>query len=507
MKTKISITVMLFLFVHITAQDSLYLITMMVGEKSGDEFADVKKIGDVNGDGFDDVLVEASAEYANLYYGSSIFNTIADLRFTGDSFGSAGDVNGDGFQDILMMRHINGTQRKVCLFLGSSTMDTIPDFEFTGTISTETLGSAMNGVGDVNGDGFNDFIISSAYNWDDGKGRLYLFLGGHTLTTNPYFTFISDTIGDNFGGAVCGADFNEDGFNDIIVGATNWPNLQGSGRVVIYFGGTDIDNKKDIVLYEIDQDFGFDIHNAGDLDNNGIDDIIIGSGTAVYIYSRAVLTNIIRTVPNWGVGGNAMIGSGGDINNDSFNDFLIGNTNYINDNDVMVGLVRGYYGGTVLDTLFDFSMEGEIKWERFSYFLTIIGDINGDGYDEVAVGAPGYPDYQNPLGKVYVYSYKQPDGIDDPEYFNQKIQYSLYQNYPNPFNAVTSISYYLAMKSDVKLSIFDLLGQEVVVLIDQEQRLGKYDVIFKGESLNSGVYLYRLFSDEFTISKKMLLLK
>ncbi len=85
--------------------------------------------------------------------------------------------------------------------------------------------------------------------------------------------------------------------------------------------------------------------------------------------------------------------------------------------------------------------------------------------------------------------------------------FELYQNYPNPFNASTIIKYYLPESSQVNLTIVDLLGQEVQSLVDGWQTPGVHQVTFNAEGLNSGVYFYQLHAGDFTITRKMILLK
>ena len=87
------------------------------------------------------------------------------------------------------------------------------------------------------------------------------------------------------------------------------------------------------------------------------------------------------------------------------------------------------------------------------------------------------------------------------------VSFSLKQNYPNPFNPTTKIEYSIPVKSNVKLIIFDLLGREVVTLVDGEESPGNHSIIFDGSKLSSGVYIYSLFSAKQILSKKMILLK
>lgn len=86
-------------------------------------------------------------------------------------------------------------------------------------------------------------------------------------------------------------------------------------------------------------------------------------------------------------------------------------------------------------------------------------------------------------------------------------EFSLSQNYPNPFNPVTKISYRIPETALVKLKVFNLLGKEVLVLVDEERPAGKYEVSFNGENLASGVYFYTLQANLFSTYKKMILLR
>jgi hypothetical protein len=91
-------------------------------------------------------------------------------------------------------------------------------------------------------------------------------------------------------------------------------------------------------------------------------------------------------------------------------------------------------------------------------------------------------------------------------------KYILFQNYPNPFNPVTKIKFDLKkefriQESEVKLVIFDILGQEIKVLVNERLQPGTYEVTFYGESLNSGIYFYQLKAGDYIKTKKMLLIK
>ena len=95
--------------------------------------------------------------------------------------------------------------------------------------------------------------------------------------------------------------------------------------------------------------------------------------------------------------------------------------------------------------------------------------------------------------------------VDDKE--NMVSNYKLFQNYPNPFNPSTVISFQLPVTSNVTLKVYDILGREVVILVNEEKLAGSYEVQFEGTGLTSGIYFYQLKTGNYSETKKMILLK
>jgi len=117
------------------------------------------------------------------------------------------------------------------------------------------------------------------------------------------------------------------------------------------------------------------------------------------------------------------------------------------------------------------------------------------------------------VSKVY-YRLKQIDLNGEFEYSNEieveinlPIKFQLNQNYPNPFNPRTIIKFQVPVKTNVTLKIFDLLGREVTTLIDETKNAGFYEAIFDGSKLASGVYLYSIQTENYTNTKKLILIK
>ena len=101
------------------------------------------------------------------------------------------------------------------------------------------------------------------------------------------------------------------------------------------------------------------------------------------------------------------------------------------------------------------------------------------------------------------FSYSQEVNVD----VTTPIEYSLEQNYPNPFNPNTTIKYSIPEDGFVKLSVYNLLGEEVITLVNNIQKAGRYEVVLDASKFASGVYYYRMESKNFTSIKKMMLIK
>jgi hypothetical protein len=142
-----------------------------------------------------------------------------------------------------------------------------------------------------------------------------------------------------------------------------------------------------------------------------------------------------------------------------------------------------------------------------------IGFVAGNG-TSASINDYSFVD-KNPVGETIHYRLKQIDNNGDFKY-SKEIEvtadlipnnYSLSQNYPNPFNPSTTINYSIAKASKVVIKIYDLLGKEVITLVDENKQSGSYSVIFNAHNIPSGIYVYELRTDGFVSRNKMVLLK
>lgn len=106
-----------------------------------------------------------------------------------------------------------------------------------------------------------------------------------------------------------------------------------------------------------------------------------------------------------------------------------------------------------------------------------------------------------------IFSTKYVTSIDDEDFGTEINNYNISQNYPNPFNPSTSINYSIPATTKIKIAVFDILGREIAVLVNEEKSAGNHTVNFNGSNLSSGIYFYQLRAGNFSETKKMILLK
>jgi hypothetical protein len=233
----------------------------------------VSGAGDINGDGYADVIVGAlyadaggtDRGQAYIYYGGSSMDNTADVTISGaadnDRLGGAvsgaGDVNGDGYADVIVgaWGAAGGTNRgQAYIYYGGSSMDNIADVTFSGAADNDYFGTSVSGAGDVNGDGYADVIVGALYADVGGinRGQAYIYYGGASMNPTPTadVTISGAADNDNLGISVSGAGgVNGDGYADVIVGAYS-ADAGGTdrGQAYIYYGGASMDNTADVTI-------------------------------------------------------------------------------------------------------------------------------------------------------------------------------------------------------------------------------------------------------------------
>jgi len=406
------------------------------------QYGNYPRFGDVNGDGYEDLLVAGASRYNNsqgrlyLYYGGKHMEDRPDKIFTGEKVGDffgedayLADLNGDGYADVITGApgHSN-LQGRVYFFYGAPDIDENPDLILDGEAGAQGAFGISVTAGDVNRDGYDDLVVDAS-SFHNKTGRVYLYYGGDPMDTTVDLIFDGENENDRFGRDINNpkmvGDVNGDGYGDLLIATRTWnywEEVNGQGRAYLYYGGpgTSMDSTPDKIFTGENRrdDFGV----AGclfDIDNDGFADVVIGARSyhdrqgRVYLYwGGEDMDTIADKIYDGEADTKGSFGDGldaGYVNNDDYGDIVVAAPYY--DRKPWAGRAYLFYGDTkaaidtTCDKTFTLPTDANNKPQHVA-----LGDLSNDHYPELAIG--GYA-YNNGQGRVWTYHNNPPGSTDE----------------------------------------------------------------------------------------------
>lgn len=473
--------------------------------------------GDYDNDGKLDLFVSVSFNENNMLFhneGNGNFTKVTSGTIVNDGGESRAaawaDYDRDGWLDLFVC---NQNDQNNFLYHNNG----------NGTFTKVTSGSIVNdggwsrgcSWGDYDNDGWPDLFVVNYQGQND-----FMYHNNHNGTFTRVYN--GPHIADGLWGSGCSwGDYDNDGKLDLFVTNAN------QGCTLFHNDGGSFSTFPSAPSN--DGGYGF-CASWCDYDNDGwLDLVVCNLGSNNFLYKNINGTFFVK-ITNEIVGndlGNSIGNSWGDYNNDGKMDLFISNTysgskNFLYKNNVSTGnyIICKLRGGctsnkaaigariVVKDGNFYAMREvtagfgvgsQDMLWQHFG-----LGNIAN--IDSIIVYWPS-----NRIQRLANIQANQTILIDECaigiENNHIPVKYELKQNYPNPFNPTTTIEYSLLKSSNVRLTVFDINGKVIKVLVNKKQNAGAYEVNFDGADLASGLYIYKFETGEFNSVKKMILLK
>jgi hypothetical protein len=354
---------------------------LFVGARSAAVDTSWGTVADFNGDGYADLLATAvNSGTASIYFGgaSGLGTTPTTLtgptgsRAFGISAASAGDLNGDGYADLV----VGSTGGTLYIYLGGATGLSPTPTTLTGP-TDGSIGISEASAGDLNGDGYGDLVVAPS--GLDPSATAYVYFGSATGLSSTPMTLTGPAGGSSYSVAGAG-DVNGDGYADVIVGAA-------SDTSYVYLGGANGPSPTPATTLTGPSGtfFGFAVAGAGDVNGDGFADVVVGTEVAniAYLYLGSATglgaTPITLAPPSGSSNFGVSVAGAGDVNGDGYADLVVGDdqshTAYV------------YLGGATGLGSTPTTLTAPSGSSNFGEAVASAGDLSGGGYADLVVGS------------------------------------------------------------------------------------------------------------------------
>jgi len=431
----------------------------------------------------------------DIYYGGDTLDIIPDLTFWDaiDIWGNM-DLNGDGYIDLVARYSTYFDVGMIKVFLGSENgPDTTADFTRYGEYYYHQFGREI-ASGDINADGYDDLVVAAPFDDIAAYGRVYVFFGGDPFDLEPDWYYQSEEEFACYGESVACGDLNADGYADFMVGAAH--DLSDKpGRIYIYSGGDTLSITPVYVYGQFNPGSWLGrqmeyVSNWNDSDYG----MVLAGWVSTEDYSNGVL-KIVGASEFDSLHSEIIYNTYNPHDQCFFYGFLQG---YLNDDgikDIAIGAnnrdLYFYFGPSA------FSCPDSIFY-NVNYRLGRTIDLNSDGIDEITGRHTAIVDSNNSEKTTYIDIYScRPfpvsiNTIEGDSYLRRPDGFSLKPNYPNPFNNSTNIRFYLPNPAQIKVTVYDILGREIALLTDSFYQPSTHTLAWNAQELSSGIYFIKI---------------